>query len=88
MNKTIWRVLWNLAGTKGPQQSVEFSTEEKAIDWADGLLRGGANGVTAVELAVGRSIHFPVSATFISFMSIEEAKTRFPRTPIPPKEGY
>lgn len=60
MSKTIWRVEWNIAG--GPRTSFELRSEEKALEWAEGLLEGGATGIVLTELIVGRTIHFSAPA--------------------------
>jgi hypothetical protein len=52
----IWRVVWNLQGTDGPQQSAEFTSKDKAFKWADGLLAGGANAIIVTELIVGKTV--------------------------------
>jgi hypothetical protein len=36
---------------------MEFAQEKNAMDWANGLLKGGANGIFVTELIVGKSIH-------------------------------
>jgi hypothetical protein len=57
MSSSLWHVVWNLRGTKGPRQSMEFAQEKNAMEWANGLLKGGANGIFVTELVLGKSIH-------------------------------
>ena len=57
MSESIWRVVWNLSGTKGPRQSLDFAEEKNAMSWADSLLIGGANGIFVTELIIGKSVH-------------------------------
>lgn len=62
MNKSLWRVVWNLAG-QDTHSSLEFSSEDKAMEWAEGLLRGNANGISVTELIVGRTIQIKPSSS-------------------------
>jgi len=62
MSESLWRVVWNLAGTTGPRQSQEFTQERNAVAWAKELLKGGANGILLTELIVGRTIRFNTDA--------------------------
>lgn len=55
MSKTLWRVTWTLA-TTDISQSTEFAQEEKAVKWAEGLLKGGANGIFVTELILGKTV--------------------------------
>ena len=57
MSESIWRVVWNLRGTNGPRQTTEYAQEKNAMDWANGLLKGGANGIFVTELIMGKSVH-------------------------------
>lgn len=66
MSKSLWRVVWNLKGTQGPRETMEFSQEDMAIGWAEGLLKGGANSITATELIVGRTIRFDSDKTLFT----------------------
>lgn len=62
MSKTIWRVEWNIDSGKGPRTSLEFGKENKAMEWAEGLLKAGGKGIVLTELIVGRIIHFNAEA--------------------------
>lgn len=62
MSKAIWRVEWNIG--RGPRTSFELRSEEKAMEWAEGLLKGGATGIVLTELIVGRTIHFNPAPMF------------------------
>lgn len=64
---SLWRVVWNLAGTNGPKQSMEFTGEDNAMGWAEGLLKGGANGIVVTELIVGRTIQVQADPTLDLF---------------------
>jgi len=55
MSKSIWRVEWDIDGGKGPHTSTEFGRGDKAMEWAEGLLKGGANGIIVTELIVGKT---------------------------------
>lgn len=63
MNSSLWRVVWNLEGTKGPLQSMEFTSEQNAMGWAGGLLKAGGKGIIVTELIVGRIIHLDSTYT-------------------------
>ena len=54
---SLWRVVWNLRGTNGPRQTTEYAQEKNAMDWANGMLKGGANGIFVTELIIGKSVH-------------------------------
>lgn len=58
MSKTIWRVEWDIDGGKGPHTSLEFGKEDKAITWAEGLLKAGGKGIVVTELIVGRVLRY------------------------------
>lgn len=58
--ESLWRVVWNIAGTKGPRQMLEFPQEKNAMGWAAGLLKGGANGIFVTELIISKTIHVEV----------------------------
>lgn len=58
MSKTIWRVEWDIDHGKGPHTSLEFTEEEKAVSWAEGVLSAGGRGIVVTELIVGRALRF------------------------------
>lgn len=62
MNSVLWRVTWTLA-TTDISQSTEYGQEDKAIEWAEGLLKAGARGIVVTELIVGRTTHFTYADT-------------------------
>lgn len=62
MSKSFWRVEWDIDGGKGPHTYVEYGKEEKAIEWADGILKAGGKGIIVTELIVGRTIIFNIEA--------------------------
>ena len=57
MSESIWRVVWNLKGTNGPRQSMDFAQEKNVMEWAQGLKKGGASGIFVTELIIGKSVH-------------------------------
>jgi hypothetical protein len=58
MSKSFWRVEWDIDGGKGPRTSLEFGPEDKAMKWAEGLLKAGGKEIVVTEIIVGRTIHF------------------------------
>ena len=62
VSKSLWRVTWTLA-TTDISQSTEYGQEDKALEWAEGLLKAGARGVVVTELIVGRTLHLNSSDT-------------------------
>jgi len=61
VSKSIWRIEWDIDGGKGPHTSLEFGQEEKAMSWAEGLLKAGGKGIVVTELIVGRTIKVQTS---------------------------
>jgi hypothetical protein len=58
MKKVIWRVAWKVDQYEGPPQTLDFSSEENAIGWAEGIQSAGGEGIVVTELIVGRTIRF------------------------------
>lgn len=65
MTKILWRVEWNLA-RQDTRCSLEFTSEDKAMKWTDGLSKGGASEVVVTELIVGRTMRLDSDTNLFS----------------------